>query len=264
MNFTDYLSDGFDRLGDLLPLALVPFFATFLHIDDIRKTVNLTGGHMGVKFQFPTALPTYWTFTSVPNSTVTGVHISPTMYFAPIYVVVTSVLMAGFLGSIRESIETGRYDFAYNARTYFLPFLGYSVLVWVAFFASFALGVAFGPLLIVALLALFVLSFVFYGAPFLIVVDDRSLVEALRGSYELAAVDSDYAAFGGGYFVFVLVASLVGTLLINLGISGIVIGAVLSAPVSLALTVATVEFFIDLGWPGSDPVERPPTERSDY
>ncbi len=130
MSFVDYLSNGFGRLSDLLPLALVPFFAAFLHIDDIRKTLQFTGYHLGVRLQFPTGLPTFWTFASVPNSTAPGVHISPTLYFAPIYIVVTSILVAGFVGSIGEFTETGRYEFNANARNYFLPFLGYTVLRW--------------------------------------------------------------------------------------------------------------------------------------
>nr|WP_256487779.1 MULTISPECIES: hypothetical protein [unclassified Haladaptatus] len=247
----------------MLPLAVVPLLATFIDIDKIRKVSEVNGLRLGVSFHFPTGLPTFWTFVSLPNTT-TGIHISPMWYFVPIYAVVTSILMGGFLGSIRDGIETGSYDFTYNARNYFLPLLGYTVLVWVAILATGGAALVFAPLIFVALLVLLVLNFVFYGVPFIVVVDDRSLTEALRRSYELATGESKYATFGVGYLVVVFLLSLVGTLFINLGIAGIVIGAVLSAPVSLALTVATVEFFIDLRSPGSNPVERPPTERSDW
>ncbi|GKZ16203.1 hypothetical protein [Haladaptatus sp. T7] len=277
MSFGDYLSDGFDRLGTLLPLALVPLFATFLHLDNIRRATSFTGYHLGATFRFPTAIPTFWTFVSLPNQGV-GVHVSPTMYFAPVTIVVESVLAAGYLGSVRDAIETGRYDFARNAKEYFVPLLGYTLLVWAVLLVAFGVGVAFAPLLFVALPVMLILSYLFYGTPFLVVVDDCSLGEALRRSNDLAVGGSDadttYGSFGVGYLVFVFVASLVGTLFINLGVVGVVLGAVLSAPVALALTAATVEFFVDLRGSNPDstdrppedrpPTERPPTERFDY
>lgn len=263
MSFVEYLSDGFDRLGTLLPLAVIPFLATFLYLDNIRKAMGTPGTHLGVTFHFPTALPTFWTFVSLPNAT-TGIHVSPTVYFAPIYVVAESVLTAGFLGSIREAVETERYDFAGNVRTYVRPLLGYTILVWTVLFAAFSVGVMASPLIIIALLALLVLGFAFYGVPFLIVVDDCSLGEAFRESYELAVGNSNYAAFGVGYLVFVSLASIVGTVFINLGIPGIVLGAVCFAPVALALTVATVEFFVDLRSRSATRVESAPTDRFDY
>jgi hypothetical protein len=248
VSFSDYLGDGFDRLGTLLPLALVPFFATFLHFDNIRRATTVSGYHFGATFRFPTAIPTFLTFVSLPNQAA-GVHVSPTLYFAPLTIIVESLLSAGYLGSVREAIETGGYDFTRNVKDYFLPLLGYTVLVWVVLLLSFGMSVVFAPLLFVVLPVMLILSYLFYGAPFLVVVDDCSLGEALRRSNRLAVsnsnVDTTYASFGFGYLLFVFVASLVGTLFINLGTLGVVLGAVLSAPVALALTVATVEFFID-------------------
>jgi hypothetical protein len=127
VNFTDYLGDGFDRLETLLPLALVPFFSTFLHFDNIRKATT-SGYHFGATFRFPTAIPTFWTFVSVPNEP-SGVHVSPLLYLAPLTIIVESVLSAGYLGSVRDAVETGNYDFARNAKEYFVPLFGYTVLV---------------------------------------------------------------------------------------------------------------------------------------
>ncbi|MFH5843392.1 hypothetical protein [Haladaptatus sp. CMAA 1909] len=249
MSFTDYLENGFDRLETLLPLALVPFFSTFLHFDNLRKATTISGYHFGATFRFPTAIPTFWTFVSLPNGP-SGVHVSPLLFLAPVTIIVESVLSAGYLGSVRDAVETGDYDFARNAKEYFLPLLGYTALVWVVLLLSFSVGVVFPPLLFVALPVLLVLSYLFYGAPFLVVVDDRSLGEALRRSNRLARGESNtettYASFGIGYLVFVFVASIVGTLFINFGIFGIVVGALVSAPVAVALTAAAVEFFIDV------------------
>ncbi len=181
-------------------------------------------------------------------------------------VIVESVLSAGYLGSVRDAIETGDYDFARNAKEYFVPLFGYTVLVWVVLLLSFGVGVVFPPLLFVALPVLLVLSYLFYGVPFLVVVDDCSLGEALRRSNKLARggsnTDTTYASFGVGYLVFVFVGSIVGTLFINLGVLGVVVGAVASAPVALALTVATVEFFIDVRRSSSEsgPIVSAPTD----
>jgi hypothetical protein len=158
--------------------------------------------------------------------------------------------LGGLSRNVHDAIETGDYDFARNTKEYFRPLLGYTALVWVVLLLSFGVGAVFPPLLFVALPMLLVLNYLFYGVPFLVVVDDRSLGKALRRSNRLARgesnTDTTYASFGIGYLVFVFVASIVGTLFINLGILGVVVSAVVSAPVALALTVATVEFFIDV------------------
>ncbi|WP_458209321.1 hypothetical protein [Haladaptatus sp. NG-SE-30] len=244
MTFQRYLSTGVGRVEDLLPLAVVPLFATFLHVDNVRKVIAAPGLHFGVNFRFPTSIPTFWTFASVPNPD-SGVFISPTLFFAPIFILLESALAAGYLGSVRDGIETGSFDFVQNIRSYFLPLLGYTLLVWLVQLLMFALGLLFFPLLLVGLVAMLVLAYWFYGAPYLVVVADLSLDDALRRSYDLATTDSAYFEFGTRYLVFVLVVSVIGTLFVNLGIIGIVVGAVLAAPVSLALSVATVSFFLD-------------------
>ncbi|WP_458189934.1 hypothetical protein [Haladaptatus sp. NG-WS-4] len=244
MTFQRYLSEAFDRVGALLVLATVPLFATFLHVDNVRKVMAAPGFHFGVAFRFPTSIPTFWTFVSVPNPD-SGVFVSPTLFFAPIFVVVESALAAGYLGSVRDGVETGTFDFVTNVRAYFRPLLGYTVLVWLVQLLAFALGLLFFPLLLVALVAMLVLAYWFYGVPYLVVVADLSLDAALRRSFELATTDSAYFEYGTRYLLFVLAVSLVGTLFVNLGVVGVVLGAVFAAPLALALTVATVSFFSD-------------------
>lgn len=249
-SFVERLEDGWERALDHLALAVVPLVSSLLAVDNVRRVLEYRGAHFGLTFRFPTALPDLWTFVSVPSEGP-GVHVSPTLYLLPVLILAQSVLVAGLLGSIFEILQTGEYDFPANATEYFAPVLVYQALVGAASFATFGVAVAAFPLaalLVPAILVAFlVLSYLFYATPYLLVVADDSVDEALGRSYEWALAGGPYFAYGGSYLLFVVAVSLVGTaVVVNLGPIGILLGAVVSAPVGLALTFATTEFVTEM------------------
>jgi hypothetical protein len=247
-SFRDRFEDGWDRALDNLPLAAVPLVSSLLALDDVRTVLGFRGdGHLGLTFRFPTALPDLWTFVSVPNDGP-GFHVSPSLFLLPVLIVVQSVLVAGLLGSVHEVRQTDEYDFASNVEEYFVPVLVYHALVGVVSFGAFGVVVtgipALGFLLVVAFL---VLSYLFYATPYLLVVADASVGEALGRSYEWGLAGGPYFAYGAAYLLFVVAVSVLGTaVVVNLGALGILLGGVLSAPVALALTFATTGFVAEL------------------
>lgn len=238
------------RLDECLPLVAIPFLGTFLAIDDVRRAVTTSGFHLGFAFRFPAAMPTLWTFVSLP-SRGPGVHVSSTVYLIPAVLLVKSALTAGLIGSLEQVLETGSYRFATNVRRYFGRFLVYEVLVWALFAPVLLLGVA-GSILVLFTLPLFVaVSYLFYATPYLLVTEDLGVVEALSLSYRLAVAGGAYFEYGIGHLLFVLVVSLVGTVIAtNLGIGGVVLGAALSAPLCVALAAATLDFVAELDGTG--------------
>ncbi|MFB6296144.1 MAG: hypothetical protein ABEH66_04790 [Halobacteriales archaeon] len=250
VDFLSRLGAARDVAARHLALALVPFVSAFLDITNIVRVVSFRGGHAGITFRFPAAVVDYWTFASVPNQGG-GVQATGTLLFVPVVIVVQAGLAAGYLGSIAEATESGRYDFVANVKRYAVPFLGYVAIAFLLGSGAVVLGLLGGPggaaLLVLVLVPLFLIfGYLFYATPYLIVLRDAGLVAALEESYGYAIEGGAYAAFAVRYLVAVLLLSVVGTAFVNLGAVGIVVGAALAAPVGLIFNVAVMEFVRDL------------------
>lgn len=231
-------------------LAMVPFLSTFLEFSNLRKVLAFDGSHVGLTFRFPTAIVDYWTFASVPN-VPGGPDTGGTVLFLPIVVLVQAGLVAGYLGSIREAMETGTFDFAANVRRYYLPMLGWALLAVLLGSSTVLLGAVGGsrtlPILVVLLVPVYlVLSYLFYATPYLIVLRDTGLEQALRSSYAYAMAGGEYGAFAVEFLVAVVVLSVVGTFFVNAGAFGVLAGALLAAPIGLLFNVAVMTFVRDL------------------
>ncbi|WP_115862632.1 hypothetical protein [Halorussus litoreus] len=248
-SFETRLTEGWEYALRHLELAVVPLLSSLLALDNVRAVLDFRGIHMGLTFRFPGALPDLWTFVSVPSQG-SGVHVSPTLFAIPVLILVRGVLVAGLIGSAREVIRTGEYDFAANAREYFVPVVLFVALVHVAGLVTVSAGILTFPSTLLLLLSfpLFILlSYLFYATPYLLVVGDLGVEEGLARSLEWALDGGPYFGYAAGYLLFVAAASLVGTaLVVNLGALGILVGAIASAPVALALTFATTGFVADL------------------
>ena len=245
-SFATRLGAGWERAVDHLPLAAIPVLSSVANVDGVRRALASDGVHFGLAFRFPPALADLWTFVSLPSQGP-GIHVTPALRYLPVLVVVQSVLVAGYLGSVGDVLSTGEYDFARNVKRYFLRVLAYETLVWLPGIAVFGLGLAAGPLALVALPAYFVLGYLFYATPYLFVVADASLGEALGRSYGLALAGGPYFSYAVGYLLFVVGVSVFATpVAVNLGMVGVVVGTALAAPVALAATFATTEFVAEL------------------
>lgn len=244
-SFSEYLERGRAVLDHHPSLAVVPLLAAFLHVDNVRKVLAEPDVHFGVTFRLPTSIATFWTFASVPTLD-SGFYVSPTLWLAPLFVVVESALAAGYLGSIHDAVETGRYEFGRNTKRYFPRFAGYTLLLWLALALAVPVALVSPALVLLLVPVWLVLAYFFYATPYLFVAADLGVVDALRRSYELSQETDSYGRFALRYLLFVAAASIVGTLFVNLKLVGVVLGAVLAAPLALTLNAATMAFVTDL------------------
>ncbi|MFB6081427.1 MAG: hypothetical protein ABEJ67_01265 [Halanaeroarchaeum sp.] len=232
-----------------LPLAVVPVLATLL---DVGKVVAMTAPRSGggMKFPFPTGLPTLWTFTSV-STQGSGVSVVPTATMSlvmavPLLVVgflLTSALEAGFLGSLARRAAGRRPSFSDAVTDYVVPILVKNVLSMLSLLLALPFFV-FPPL---AVLVSLVVSYFIYGMPFVIVVEDVGAIDALRASVGYGKRGGAYLTYGVGFLVVGAVASVFFTSMVyGLGLLGVLIGAVVVAVPSVFLAALGVVVFRSL------------------
>lgn len=258
-DLTTRLSTAWREGRDHLGLAVVPALVALLSVRKIKRVAAFTGAHFGIAFELPTPVPSVWTAVSLPTQTPTpvGAPFDPTLLAVlPVAVLVRAVLTAGFLGSLREIAASGTYDFTASVRRYVIQFLLYHAVVTLlgtgfvllAGSGTLAGGTAvLGIAAVVALFGVVVLSYLFWATPFLLVTREADLLSAFRGSYALATAGGPYFAYSAGYLGVVIALSIPTTVVVvNLGLAGIVLGAVAFAPIALMLALATLRFIADV------------------
>ena len=275
VDFSDRVEKGFGALGDLAPLALVPVALSLLDVDKIRSVLAFEGFHVGLKIGIPAPGADLWSLVDPPDTdAVTGTTYHWTAAadgaagangsaasesfalvagVALVTLLVEAVLVAGYLGSIRGYLATGSYGFAANVGRYVGRMVGLYLLAFGAFLAMLPLALAAPVLILLAIPVALALFYLLWAAPYLIVVRDCSVRDALVGSYRLAAAGGPYLAFTLTYLLAVLVASIPASLIVaNGGAVGLAVGLVAVGPVGMALNVAVVDFVIDLATERAD------------
>lgn len=254
---------GVDVAADHPVLAVVPLATSFLAVDNVRRVAGASGMHFGGKLPMPMAVVDLWTFVSIPQAGVNAPSAVP-LVLLPVYVVGRGIVAAGYLGAIRDSLAGRPPAFVENVERYALPMVGFQVLVLGVVLALGPVAATSPLLLLPALAALVVVGYLFYGTPYLVVRDDEPLLEALEHSYRLATRGGPYAAFfvalllGGG-----LLSVVATSVVVNLGIAGVVLGAVLAAPLGVAVNAAAMALFLDAD-SGATPTAGPrPDRRAD-
>lgn len=244
-------------------LALVPLFTGLSRWSDVVETATRAGQRVSVSFGFPYPPADLWTFATAPRSGVrgevvglpgvvdAGLLVAP-LAMVVIGLVVRSLLLAGYLGSIDQFLGEADYEFGRNVRRYGVRMLGYQAVVIATLLALAGTGLVDLDLLLVAIPVTLVLAYVFYLTPYLIVVEDRTTLDAFRRSALLTTDRIPAAVFFVVYVVLVAVASVPLSLVLNAGIGGVVLGAAVASGLGLVLTTLTVLFARDLV--GLDPV----------
>lgn len=239
------LDRGVTVAADHPLLAGVPLATSLLAVDNVRAVAGFHGSHVGVKFPFPTALLDVWSFVSLPNQ---GLADTPTaVALLPLFVLVRAVLVAGYLGCVRDALVGRPLQFAANVRRHLLPLAVFELLSVAAVLVLVPFASVGPAVLVLAIPALLVLGYLFYGTPYLVVVADESLLEALAHSYALATDGGPYFGFfarflAGGAALSVPVTAVV----VNGGPDGVALGAVALAPVGLVLTATTTALVLEL------------------
>lgn len=212
------LSRASEHLGALLPLAAVPFVLAVVSVEKLRRIAE-SGADLrfGVSFGFPSTVATAWDFLSLPSA-APGLNlptrdIGTTVLVVLVVAVLSALLGAGYLGSIRRELAGLDRAFVADARTYVGPFLGFELLRLVVVIGVLAAALVALPLALVLLLALFAFAYLFYATP---------------------------------YLVAAAVVSLVATPLFTTSIPGAALGTLVLAPVALLFDTATMLFVRDL------------------
>lgn len=244
-HFSPWLAYGWKRARERPELGVVPVVASLLDVSAITAVLAWDGFHTGIQFRFPTAVVDLWTMTNTNfGSGVTvdaGVHPVAVLVLA----LIEGLLAAGYLGSIDALLDGDRVSFLEGVAAYGPALVAYNVL-FVAATSALLLGLAsISPVLafFVGAPVLFVGMYLLYATPFLVVVRDCSLAEAVGTSVDYATDGGAYFRYGAGFFAGVAGLSVVvTTVVVNLGVVGIGVGLAVAATLGLSASVATVGF----------------------
>lgn len=248
------LSDASDRLSEhgLWGYALVPLLLATLNGTKIRQVLTSPHDfHVGFSFGVPLPVTDTWAFVSAPSTGVNVVGPGPfEVGLFAVGLILQGVVLAGYLGGLTRQLrgEPARLGDAFS--TYFVRFLGFTVVLLVLFLPPVLFTLAarsLAPLVLLWMLVFFVGGYLLYAAPYLVVLHDISLREALSKSVSLALDGGAYFRYAMGYAVTVLVLSIPATLVVtNVPLLGILLGIVGLAPVGLVFDTATLLFVADI------------------
>lgn len=252
------LDDAVSRFDRLLVLALVPLASTFLRTGNVSRVLGPHDKVLSVSFGFPLPLVDLWSFVDPPNLTggvnvdlPTGVAVDPTgpalavgllwaFVALVLYVVLLGLLTAGYLGSIREGLDAGGFDFSANVRRFGPRLVGYQLVLLAAFLTLFLPALLAPPLVVLALPGVFAVGYILYPAPYLLILRDLPLWTALSEGVDLALGLGGVASY---FLQFLVFSTVLSAVVLNGGPVGFLVGAVGAAPLALALNVATMLFF---------------------
>ncbi|MFB6071472.1 MAG: hypothetical protein ABEJ88_00730 [Halobacterium sp.] len=220
--------------------ALVPVALTLLAFRNVLEAASASGVSLNVKFALPADVATLWTVVDPPTRGVAFQSPVP-LLFVPVFLVVEAAVVAGYLGGVRDAYRGRRPDFAAAASDHWLSILGVRVVQFLLFFALVAVLSAggFGVLLLVGFPLVFVLGYLLWGAPYLVVRRDSDAVTALAESATVALNDSRYFGFTVAYVVVAAACSLLlSPVVTGMGLFGVLAGTVVVAYPSLVATAA--------------------------
>ncbi|WP_439027852.1 hypothetical protein [Haloarchaeobius sp. DT45] len=249
-SLTTYLRRGWFRVSDDRLLFVFPLLASLLYVDRLRRV--LVGADVAsIKFGFPTGLGTLDAFVNVPVPE--GLTVSPLFFLTPVALAADAALTAAYLGRLRGTMHGREVDPVAAAAERFLPLLGIVVFNFAVVFSLVLVGVVASGLVLLAIPFLLLLAYLFYAAPYLVVVEDRGAVSALGRSAELARQGGEYLSFAVQYMLFTAAVSFpLSFVVYNTGILGLVVGVLVTMPLAVAVNAATMLFVEDLVGAGGD------------
>ena len=254
-SITTRLTDASERLSEhgLWLFAVIPLLSSILGFSNARKLLAADiSFHVGITFGFPLPVTDPWSFVSTSvggGAQVTGPATPAAIGLLAIGIVIQSILLAGYLGGVRDGLRGEHPDFVGAVQSQFVPFLGFSIVLLTLAVPPMLFALASGSLTAVVLLWLPVyvlISYLFYATPYLIVLHDVGLGRALRWSLSLATGGGEHLRYALGYAVLVAVVSVPATVVVaNLGVLGILLGIFVLSPVGLVFDTATLLFIAD-------------------
>ena len=250
MQLLAVLREAFQATRDVAVLAVLPFVVALLRWNDLVRLGTDTSRVFSVSFPMPHSFITIWSFVHAPAEAgggidsatlpaVVGVAFGAAFLLSlAAYVVLTGLLLAGYLGSIDQSIRTGRFDFVANVRRYGRSLVAYEALILIVLGAIVLVLTTAAFLIPVALVGIYVVGYLTYLAPYLVVAGEDDLLEAIRHSAGLTTSRRDAALAFLGFAVPATAFSLpLSRLAYTDGLLTAVAAAAVVAPVGLVAAV---------------------------
>ncbi|NJE05812.1 hypothetical protein E3E36_06575 [Thermococcus sp. M36] len=225
----------------------MPVVMSLMDYGKVIGALNVEGPHFGIQFPLPESVPTLWSFVSLPAK-ASGVAFSPEgITFMVLLILLGSYLEAGYVGSIRDEVLMRESSFLKNAGRDFPEFLKFNAILYAVMMLLILTVLASPFMFLLAFLGLIIFLYAVYGTPFLISIDGLGFMDALVESLRLAKKGGEYLDYALKYLALGAFISVPLTLIVtNTGVPGLIVGLLLSAPLSLTLSTATVIFFVDL------------------
>ncbi|WP_267641180.1 hypothetical protein [Haloarchaeobius amylolyticus] len=236
--------------GDRLLYAF-PLLASLLYVDRLRRLLT-TNDVLSLRFGLPTGLGSISAFVNVPVTE--GITVSPLFFLTPVALAADAALTAAYLGRMRGQLHGREVDPVAAAREHLVPMLGVVVFTYVTGVGLLVAGLALGGLGLLAVPLVLLFGYLFYAAPYLVVVEGRGAIAALGRSYDLGTDGGEYLSFAVQYLLFTAAVSFPLSLVVyNIGIVGVALGILLTAPLAVAANAATMLFVEELvGAEGGD------------
>ncbi len=246
VEFFRLLGEAWGKFEETKWLLPVPVVMSLLNYEKVLEALNVEGFHFGIQFPLPEPTPTLWSLVSLPAKASGAVFSLEGITFTALFILLGSYLEAGYIGSIRDEVLMRESDFLKNAGRDFPEFLKFNAMLY-AVMMFLILTVMVSPFMALsAFLGLLIFLYAIYGTPFLISIYNLSFMDALAESLNMAKNGGEYLSYAINYLAVGTLISIPLTLIVtNMGIAGLVVGLLLSAPISLTLSTATVIFFIN-------------------
>ncbi len=252
VEFLELLGEAWKKFEETKWLLPVPVVMSLMDYGKVLEVLNVEGFHFGIQFPLPEPTPTLWSLVSLPAK-ASGVAFSPEgITFMVLMVLLGSYLEAGYLGSIRDEVLMRESTFFKNAGRDFPEFLKFNAMLYTVMMLLILTLLASPFTFLLAFLGLLIFLYAVYGTPFLISIGGLGFMDALAESLRLAMKGGKYLDYALKYLALGAFISVPLTLIVaNMGVVGLVAGLLLSAPISLTLSTATLLFFLALGEPGT-------------
>lgn len=248
------ISFGFSEVGKYPEIIILVFlYSLIVYFDDYFNFMYSNYiFHFSIKFSIPWAFPTFGSFYDFPQR-ISGVSIfggympffgfRTMIPFMFVGVVIESLLAAGTLAKLYYgSILKQSITFSQGISKFFLRIFMFKILILGLVIISILITMAAPVIGLIAIFWMFIIAYVLFLTPYIIVEEDSMLNTALRKSVELA--------FTGRIISYVIIFALI-TAICSMIISfllmfpwiGFGISLAIIAYVGTALTISTLHYY---------------------
>ncbi|MFB6189086.1 MAG: hypothetical protein ABEI57_04310 [Halapricum sp.] len=238
-----WIAQGYSITKRHLLWALVPLVTSLLSVVSIHQTLEISGVYVRPTLSFPGPIVDLWTIVAVPLDGVGSLLHSVLVATLPLSAVLTGLIAGAYLGSLDDLLDHERPSFRRNLVRYGVRLGLYSLLWDGASAAAIGVMILSLPLGIAAFVVYLLVTYRLWATPYLVVAADLSLSAALRRSWRLSAGGGPYRQFSLYFLATTLLLSIPRTYgVVTYAPTGLVVGALVLAPIAMTMSVASLGF----------------------